>query len=110
MGIMAGSDVEATFRGDESLSKRPMRKLFPLLKTGAIFREQKNNSSNVKGSKIPLPLRYKPSIFAQIKSCILLCGLSSLGKQQYRTIPIKRSYRKNVKFLGAKVKTTQLKI
>jgi len=34
MGLIAGSDVEATFIGDESLSKRPMKRItIPLKKT-----------------------------------------------------------------------------
>ena len=76
MGIIAGSDVEATFMGDESLSKRPMRRvILPLLKTGAMFREPEKSTLplTLKGSKIPLPLTYKsPVSSAQIKSCILL--------------------------------------
>ena len=36
MGLVAGSDLEVTFIGDESLSKRPMKRITePLKKTGA---------------------------------------------------------------------------
>ena len=44
MGLIAGSDVEATILGDESLSKRPMKRIIkPLMKTGAVF----DNPSNI---------------------------------------------------------------
>ena len=44
MGLVAGSDVEATFIGDESLSKRPMKRVTaPLKKTGAIIKGQTSN-------------------------------------------------------------------
>jgi 3-phosphoshikimate 1-carboxyvinyltransferase len=53
----------------------------------------------LRGNKIPLPLTYQsPVSSAQIKSCILLSGLSSLGKTTgYRTIFIQRSYGTDVK-------------
>ena len=74
MGIIAGSDVEATFTGDQSLSKRPMRRvILPLIKTGAMFREPKKSTLplTLRGTKIPLPLTYRtPVSSAQIKSCI----------------------------------------
>ena len=56
MGLIAGSDVEATIIGDTSLSKRPMKRIIlPLIKTGAIFSEPKKNNLPItlKGSKIP---------------------------------------------------------
>ena len=83
MGLIAGSDVEATIIGDESLSKRPMKRIInPLRKTGAVFDDPNNDNLpiKIKGSKIPLPLEYNsPVASAQIKSSILLAGLSSTG-------------------------------
>ena len=61
MGLLAGSNVEATILGDESLSKRPMKRIIkPLMKTGAVFDDNDNNNLPIKirGSKIPLPLEY----------------------------------------------------
>ena len=83
MGLIAGSDVEATITGDDSLSKRPMKRIIkPLKKTGAIFKDSVNDHLpiTIKGSKIPLPIEYhSPVASAQIKSSILLAGLSSTG-------------------------------
>ena len=113
MGVVAGSDVEATFTGDESLSKRPMRKvILPLLKTGAMFKEPDKDTLPItlRGNKIPLPLTYKsPVSSAQIKSCILLSGLSSLGKTTVIEPSLSRDHTERMlKFLGANVETTQL--
>ena len=65
MGLVAGSDVEATFIGDESLSKRPMKRIIlPLAQTGAIIKDpEKNNLPvTIRGNKIPLPIEYKSPV------------------------------------------------
>lgn len=113
MGVVAGSDVEATFTGDESLSKRPMRRvILPLLKTGAMFKEPNKDTLPItlRGNKIPLPLTYEsPVSSAQIKSCILLSGLSSLGKTTVIEPSLSRDHTERMlKFLGANIETTQL--
>jgi len=114
MGLVAGSDVEATFIGDESLSKRPMKRIIlPLAQTGAIIKDpEKNNLPvTIRGNKIPLPIEYKsPVSSAQIKSSILLCGLSSTGKTTVIEPSLSRDHtEKLLKYLGANVETTQLK-
>ena len=49
MGLIAGSDVEATIIGDESLSKRPMKRIIkPLIKTGAFFDNPTNDNLPIK--------------------------------------------------------------
>ena len=49
MGLIAGSDVEATILGDESLSKRPMKRIIkPLIKTGAVFDNPTNDNLPIK--------------------------------------------------------------
>ena len=113
MGVVAGSDVEATFTGDKSLSKRPMRRvILPLLKTGAMFKEPNKDRLPItlRGNKIPLPLTYEsPVSSAQIKSCILLSGLSSLGKTTVIEPSLSRDHTERMlKFLGANIETTQL--
>ena len=65
MGLIAGSDVEATIIGDESLSKRPMKRIIkPLMKTGAVFDDPSNNNLpiKIKASKIPLPFEYNSPV------------------------------------------------
>ncbi len=113
MGLIAGSDVEATILGDESLSKRPMKRIIlPLLKTGAIFEDpsKDNLPITLRGSKIPLPIEYiSPVASAQIKSSILLTGLSSTGNTTIIEPSLSRDHTERMlKYLGAKISTTQL--
>ena len=113
MGLIAGSDVEATIIGDESLSKRPMKRIIkPLMKTGAVFDDPNNDNLpiKIKGSKIPLPLEYNsPVASAQIKSSILLAGLSSTGNTTIIEPSLSRDHSERMlKYLGAKISTIQL--
>ena len=113
MGLIAGSDVEATILGDESLSKRPMRRIIlPLLKTGATFDNPNNNNLpiKIKGSKIPLPIEYvSPVASAQIKSSILLTGLSSTGNTVVIEPTLSRDHTERMlKYLGARVSSKKL--
>ena len=113
MGLIAGSDVEATILGDESLSKRPMKRIItPLLKTGATFQDPNNDNLPIrmKGSKIPLPIEYiSPVASAQIKSSILLAGLSSSGNTTVIEPSLSRDHTERMlKYLGAEVSTKKL--
>ncbi len=113
MGLIAGSDAEATITGDESLSKRPMMRIIkPLLRTGAFFKEPSNGNLPIKlrGSKIPLPIEYiSPVASAQIKSSILLAGLSSTGNTTVIEPTLSRDHTERMlKYLGANISTTQL--
>ncbi len=111
MGLVAGSNVEATFIGDKSLSSRPMKRVtVPLEKTGAIINGQTNNLPiRIHGSKIPLPIKYQsPISSAQVKSSILLAGLSSLGKTRIIEPSLSRDHTERMlKFFGANVTTCQ---
>ncbi len=112
MGLVAGSDVEATFIGDESLSKRPMKRVTtPLKKTGAVIKSQTCNLPiKIQGSKIPLPIKYQsPVSSAQVKSSILIAGLSSLGKTTIIEPSLSRDHTERMlNFFGANISTHQL--
>jgi 3-phosphoshikimate 1-carboxyvinyltransferase len=79
LGMLAGHRFAATLTGDRSLRRRPMRRVtVPLAQMGARF-------SEVDGDGLPLtirggalrPLRYElPVSSAQIKSCLLLAGVT----------------------------------
>ena len=114
MGLVAGSDVEATFIGDESLSKRPMKRITsPLTESGAIIENLNNDNLpiKIKGSKITLPIEYKSSISsAQVKSSILLAGLSSLGTTTIIEPSLSRDHTERMlTYFGAKIETKKLK-
>lgn len=80
LGLLAGRPFESTLTGDESLRSRPMRRITdPLARMGAVVTEI------AEPDRLPLRIRggslrgvdYRsPKASAQIKSAILLAGLS----------------------------------
>ena len=84
MGAVAGCPIMATFDGDASLRSRPMRRVLdPLELMGARVGEAKEGGRlplQLKGARDPLPILYRtPVASAQIKSAVLLAGLSAPG-------------------------------
>jgi 3-phosphoshikimate 1-carboxyvinyltransferase len=99
IGLVAGSNATVTFYGDESLSNRPMDRIInPLKKMGAnfIFSEEKKLPITVIGARkkgITMPIKYKsPVASAQIKSAIILAGLTARGSTQIEEPCISRNY------------------
>src|SRR5689334_8771737 len=84
MGAVAGCPITAVFDGDDSLRSRPMRRILDPLelmgaRTGDI-REGGRLPLSLSGARYPVPITYKtPVASAQIKSAVLLAGLSSPG-------------------------------
>ena len=84
MGAVAGCPISAIFDGDASLRSRPMRRILdPLEKMGAKVASAAEGGRlplTVQGARDPLPITYKtPVASAQIKSAVLLAGLSAPG-------------------------------
>src|SRR5215813_11307330 len=84
MGAVAGCPIAATFDGDASLRKRPMRRIIdPVLEIGArVLHEETGGRLPVtlQGARDPLPIVYRtPVASAQIKSAVLLAGLAAPG-------------------------------
>ncbi|MCY4290056.1 MAG: 3-phosphoshikimate 1-carboxyvinyltransferase [Aestuariivita sp.] len=84
MGLMASTDIAATFCGDDSLMSRPMaRVLEPLSQIGArwLGRRDKKLPLTLAGTAFPVPINYQtPVPSAQVKSAILLAGLNAPGE------------------------------
>ncbi len=84
MGLVGGHDITATFTGDASLIKRPMRRIVtPLEMMGAKFLSRSGDRLpiTVKGAKSTLPIEYRlPVASAQVKSAIMLAGLNAAGR------------------------------
>ena len=84
LGLLAGLPFEMTFTGDESIAKRPMKRVVgPLRQMGAQI------SGRDDGNLVPLTLKgsaltgieYKlPVASAQVKSAILLADLQAAGE------------------------------
>src|SRR5947199_5662310 len=77
MGAVAGCPVTATFDGDASLRKRPMRRILdPLEQIGAHALQAVAGDRlpiSLAGARDPIPISYRtPVASAQIKSAVLL--------------------------------------
>ena len=84
-GAVAGCPIRATFDGDASLRKRPMRRILdPLEKMGARVVAQAEGGRlplTLQGAADPVPITYEsPVPSAQLKSAVLLAGLAAPGE------------------------------
>lgn len=81
-GVLAGQQFESTITGDESLRRRPMRRVIePLSKMGAEIRARDGGLAPLEIRGGPLHgIEYTPQTpSAQVKSCVLLAGLFADG-------------------------------
>jgi 3-phosphoshikimate 1-carboxyvinyltransferase len=84
-GLLAGQSFDSTLIGDESLSKRPMRRVTdPLTQMGAhVDTHDGLPPLHVHGGKTLHGIRYElPVASAQIKSALLLAGLYAKGSTE----------------------------
>ena len=84
MGVVGGQPVTATFDGDASLRKRPMRRILdPLVRMGAEVASEEEGGRvplTLRGPREAIPITYEtPVASAQIKSAVLLAGLNAPG-------------------------------
>jgi 3-phosphoshikimate 1-carboxyvinyltransferase len=85
IGAVAGCPVTATFDGDASLRSRPMRRVVdPLERMGARVVSMADGGRlplTLSGARDPIPIIYRPpAASAQLKSAVLLAGLSAPGE------------------------------
>ncbi|MEM6811261.1 MAG: 3-phosphoshikimate 1-carboxyvinyltransferase [Pseudomonadota bacterium] len=84
MGLIGGHNISVQLTGDASLTKRPMNRVIkPLEQMGAqiMAREGGRLPLTLKGAEDTLPITYDlPVASAQVKSCVLLAGLSAMGQ------------------------------
>lgn len=85
LGAVAGCPVAATFDGDASLRGRPMRRVLdPLERMGAkalAVADGGHLPLTIRGPDEPVPIVYQPpAASAQLKSAVLLAGLSAPGE------------------------------
>ncbi len=84
MGVVGGQPVTATFDGDASLRKRPMRRILdPLVRMGCeVVSEEEGGRVplTLRGPREAIPITYEtPVASAQIKSAVLFAGLNAPG-------------------------------
>ncbi len=111
IGAVAGSPVTASFDGDASLRKRPMRRVLdPLEKMGARVLEAAEGGRlplALEGAQDPIPIVYEPPVpSAQLKSAVLLAGLAAPGETTVIEAEATRDHTERLlKHFGAKVTT-----
>lgn len=84
MGVAGSHPITATFDGDASLRKRPMRRILdPLTRMGTLVLDEAPGGRvplTLQGPRETIPIVYEtPAPSAQIKSAVLLAGLNSPG-------------------------------
>lgn len=92
-GILAGQSFESVLIGDESLSKRPMRRIIePLAQMGAKIESQNDCLPlQISGANSLKAIKYELNVAsAQVKSCVLLAGLNADGATIVRSPPTER--------------------
>ena len=108
-GAVAGCPITATFDGDASLRKRPMRRILdPLEKMGARVIEQAEGGRlplTLQGAADPMPITYEsPVPSAQLKSAVLLAGLAAPGETTVIEAEATRDHTERLlKHFGAKI-------
>jgi 3-phosphoshikimate 1-carboxyvinyltransferase len=83
IGILSTTpDIEIKIRGDHSLNKRSMKDLIQLMsKFGAEFLPKNKFKLPLKliSTEMPIGIKYKAGVSAQLKSAVILAGLNSYG-------------------------------
>ena len=105
-GILAGQNFNSTIIGDESLSKRPMKRIIePLTLMGANIDAVDDHlpltihGQNLHGIIYPSKLSS-----AQVKSCVLLAGLNAEGETTYTEPYLSRNHTElMLKYMGADI-------
>ena len=119
-GVLAGCNFDSVLTGDESLSKRPMRRIIePLTLMGAKI-ESANDCAPLKihGANPLRAISYQlPVASAQVKSCILLAGLNARNKSEVRSpkskvrVPTSRNHTElMLRYLGAEIEENYIEV
>ena len=107
-GILASQDFDSVLYGDESLSKRPMKRVItPLELMGAqIDSNDYKAPLTIHGKELSGIEYNSPIASAQVKSCVLLAGLRASGKTTV-TEPYKSRNHTELllDYMGANIKT-----
>ena len=107
-GFFAGQNFDVELIGDESLSKRPMKRIIePLSKMGAeIISNDNKLPLKIKGQNLNAITYHSPIASAQVKSCLLLAGLGANGKTRIYEPSLSRNHSEiMLEYLGASITT-----
>ena len=107
-GILSGQNFNSTLIGDESLSKRPMKRIIdPLMLMGAdIFSKDNKAPLQITGKQLEGIEYSSPIASAQVKSSILLAGLRANGTTKVIEPYVSRNHSEiMLEYMGANIST-----
>ncbi len=107
-GILAGQNFDSILFGDESLSKRPMKRVITPLEMmgGQIESVDYKAPLKIFGTKLNGITYKSPIASAQVKSCVLLAGLNAEGKTSVVEPYLSRNHTELLlKYMGANITT-----
>ena len=105
-GVLAGQNFNSILIGDESLSKRPMKRVIePLTLMGAEIKSKEYKAPLEIFGKNLHSIEYNSKLAsAQVKSCILLAGLNCDGITKFSEPYISRDHTERMlKYMGANI-------
>lgn len=113
LGVLTGHEITAFMTGDASLRSRPMKRVMtPLSQMGAQFQTRDGGRFPlcIKGQSQPIPIEYEtPVASAQVKSAILLAGLTARGATTVIERKATRDHTENMlRHFGADVSVEEL--
>ena len=107
VGILSTTpNVEVKIKGDKSLNNRSMKKLIALMSEfGAFFIPKNRYKFPLKliSSEIPIGVKYKAGVSAQLKSAVILAGLNSFGTTEIIEKDKSRDHTENMLIQNSKV-------
>jgi 3-phosphoshikimate 1-carboxyvinyltransferase len=108
-GILAGQNFTTGMTGDESIQRRPMKRIIePLRLMGAKIDARDDNFAPliITGGRLKA-IEYTPPVAsAQVKSCVLLAGLFANGKTTViETMPTRNHTEVMLRLSGAEIET-----
>lgn len=109
-GILSAQNFDVTLTGDESIQKRPMKRIMdPLLQMGAQIESVNGNGCaplRIEGRPLHGIHYHSPVASAQVKSAILLAGLYGDGETKVTEPYVSRNHSElMLKLYGAQVRT-----
>jgi 3-phosphoshikimate 1-carboxyvinyltransferase len=106
-GILAAHPFHTTLTGDDSLRRRPMRRIIePLERMGARFTSTDGRPPlTIEGTARPVSIAFEPQIpSAQVKSAVILAGLHADGTTSVREpLPTRDHTERALQAFGASV-------
>ncbi len=107
-GLCAGSPIQVTLTGDESLQSRPMgriREPLELMGAKVDLTPQGTAPMTIRGGKLQ-GIEYRlPTASAQVKSCCILAGLYAAGRTVvHEPVPTRDHTERMLRAVGAKIR------